>query len=125
LRLGYWYWPKTHFNLTMTTTLAENALTLDYPVIAAIGSGLLSAIIAFVLWLWHHFKKTDGQKDARLERLENRMDMLEQAVSGQSQFVSAVVGASKSNNTVASKVIHDLHAQYKPTDRTGTYHPIN
>ena len=108
----------------MTTTLAENALTFNYSAIASIGSIIIGGVIAFVFWLWHHFKKTDSQKDARLERLENRMDMLEQAVSGQSQFDSAVVGASKSNNTVASKVIHDLHAQYKPTDRTGTYHPI-
>lgn len=104
--------------------MQNNSITLDYPAIASIGSVLIGGVIAFVFWLWLNFKKTDVQKDARLERLENRMDMLEQAVSGQSQFVSAVVGASKSNNTVASKVIHDLHAQYKPTDRTGTYHPI-
>ena len=102
----------------------SNVITLDYPAIAGIGSILFGGVIAVVIWLWHHFKKTDSQKDVRLERLETRMDLLEQAVSGQSQFVSAVVGASQAANNVASKVIHDLHRQYKPTDRTGTYHPI-
>lgn len=107
-----------------TCATAENALTLDYPVIAAIVSGLLSAVVAFVLWLWRHFKASDSQKDTRLVRLEERMDTLEKAVAGQSQFVSAVVGASRASESVASKVIHALHEQYKPTDRTGTYHPI-
>jgi len=116
-------WRNDH-DRHLIITMPQNAITLDYPAIAAIGSGLLGSIVAFVLWLWHHFKKTDSEKDARLQRLEERMDMLEKAISGQSQFVSAVVGASRASDSVASKVIHDLHKQYKPTDRTGTYHPI-
>lgn len=102
----------------------QNSLTLDYATIVAIAASLFGAVIAGVVWLWVNFKKTDQQKDVRLVKIESRMDILERAVAGQSQFVSAVVGASKTGDSVASKVIHELHDQYKPTDRTGTYHPI-
>jgi hypothetical protein len=108
----------------MMPTIAENALTLDYPVIAAIATAMFGAVTAFVVWLWMHFKKSDREKDSRMGKLEGRMDTLERAVSGQSQFVSAVVGASKAADHVPSRVIHELHDQYKPTDRTGTHHPI-
>lgn len=102
----------------MTPILAEST---EYP---AITITVFGAVVAGVIWLWLHFKKADKDKDTRMISLEGRMNKLETAVSGQSQFVSAVVGASKAGDSVASKVIHDLHDQYKPTDRSGTYHPI-
>lgn len=116
----------------MIFLIAEsNTLTLDYPIIAGIATPVLGGGTVFVTWLWLRFKKTDREKDERLKvmdaaikDMQQRMNKMESTLSGQSQFVSAVIGASQNGEAVPSKVIHALHAQYKPTDRTGTYHPI-
>ena len=59
-----------------------------------------------------------------MSAVNKRMSDLESAMSGQSQFISAVVGAAKNGASVSSHVIRELHAQYKPTDRTGIHRPI-